>query len=99
MIFDNDVVMCKCFEMLGEDVNADKFIDKSFKFIISMEKSEIFNRYIIELIKISYKLKTKAEPHEIKCTLYYALEMIHSTFCATGSVKYLKNNFSQKTNF
>lgn len=45
--------------MLGEDVNADKFIDKSFRFIVSFEKSENFNRYITELVKVAYKLKTK----------------------------------------
>lgn len=80
-VLDNRLVISKANEMLDKDQESLEQCEKTFNLVTRRKIWKArFGKYIVEILKVTFKVLVKKQPHTRKCNIYYILDLIHISF-------------------
>ena len=86
-IMDNNLVEARCLEEMNSNDSSLSQCEASF---LMLTRKNIWKptlgRYLVEIIKVTFKTLVKVQDHLKKCNIYYVLDLIHVSFQSNEAV-------------
>ncbi len=80
-VFDNKVVIAKACESLDLDQKSLEECEKTFNLVTRKSNWEPkLGKYIVEILKVTFKVLIKSLTHTKKCNIYYIMDLISLSF-------------------
>lgn len=86
-IMDNNLVEARCLEEMGRNDEALSQCEASFLMLTrkNIWRSQL-GKYLVEIVKVTFKTLAKQQSHLQKCNIYYVLDLIHVSFQSNEAV-------------